>query len=126
MEKTVVIEMAPTAAGKEAAAPVARVRIGGLGSAGAEPSAALISTGARRTSVEAGLAKRLGLNADCTEGTARAWIEIEGLDWPRRRVEIEVRKGNRGHEVVIGMDLLAELTLRYDGKRRQMELKLNG
>lgn len=105
-------------------APVTPVRISALGANNAETATGLVSTGADTTSIEEKLAKRLGVADGKSGAKGRAWIEIEGLDWPRRRIEVDVRAHNRGHEVVIGRDLLASLVLRYGGSTGRMELSL--
>ena len=85
----------------------------------------LVSTGTPRTTIDATTAARLGLESSENaegEATVSAWIEIDGLEWPRQVRTLRTARRPKGCELVIGMDLLCELELRYDGSTGSMTL----
>ena len=112
-------------AGLRQRGPVANVLIRAPEQGLPERIQALVSTGTAESTIDAATARRLGLSISENEsGTqaATAWIEIDGLAWPKKAHRLrEIPRAER-YALVIGMDLLRQVELRYDGTTGSMTL----
>ena len=105
--------------------PVANVLIRAPEGAFPERVQALVSTETAESSIDAATARRLGLSVGENEAgsaAATAWIEIDGLGWPRMTRRLHETPRAQRYALVIGMDLLRHVELDYNGITGSMKL----